>query len=151
MDERPMASPVPTAKMVEQYISLTLTTCTLSGNICGSGGNGANLWCNGAGVGGVGGSGAGVWNSGGPLTITACTLVQNLCGNGGTNGNPFQAFANICPRGTGSAGAGAGMATANAMATLENTIIALNTNGIQVRSCAFTNFPFARDVSGAVV
>ena len=70
--------------------SLSLISCTVTGNRAGDGGSGGNGSSGVIGVsggsGGRGGSGGGVFSSG-PLTLSACTLSANFAGRGGNGGS----------------------------------------------------------------
>ena len=72
--------------------ALSLTGCTLSGNVAGGGASGLDCPTIGcfAGGGGAGGNGGAIYNEG-ALSVNACTFSDNSAGSGGSGGNGYVA------------------------------------------------------------
>lgn len=109
---------------------LSLTNCTISGNLCGMGGAGGFGYPDG-GTGGDGGGGSGIYNDG-VLTLISITVASNVCGSAGAGGAAGTLFNYPVTGGNGGDGGNGGgilnMSSNNA-ATLGNTLIAGNVSG----------------------
>ena len=110
--------------------ALSLNTCTISGNFCGSGGTaGDGCWFDIGGNGGDGGNGGGIYNAG-SFDSTSCTIVLNLNGAGGNGGNGGEGSFNVTSAAAGGqGGSGGGILNdeSNTNVVLRNTLVALNT------------------------
>lgn len=107
--------------------SITSVLCTIRGNLCGDGGAGGIG--DGAGDGGKGGNGGGIFSAG-TITMVACTVNANIGGGGGVGGVNFSPFSSA--GGTGGAGGNGGGicdATSAQLASLSDTLVALNRAG----------------------
>ena len=109
--------------------SLTLTQCTISGNLTGSGNRGGNASpaAGNGGNGGDGGHGGGIYSSSGAdLTTTHCTISSNSTGDGGDGGTPGS---NGVQGNLGSGGSGGGTSDQGDL-HLNNTLISGNLTGV---------------------
>ncbi len=120
---------------------LTLNTYTITGNSCGNGGTGGHgsivvssePFPASGGNGGDGGTGAGIYSIG-SMTALACTVIGNLGGDGAHGGNadenPFFFNGAAGKGGNGGTGGIGFSSSANIMAKVQNSLIALNLSGI---------------------
>ena len=159
--------------------TLALGTCTISGNTCGNGGEGGKgfaflAWAGMGGAGGSGGNGGGIFNAG-TMTLLASTVSKNTGGAGraGANGSAgvlimYEANTNndtIIPiilsgaDGIGGPGGNGGMggifssSTGASMASVRNSLIALNSAAVggvggQTQTTNGVNMPVASGASG---
>jgi hypothetical protein len=134
-----------------------LTGCTLSRNASGNGGRGGtggaefpvvNDWP--GGNGGRGGDSGGIYN-GGALSLTACTINGNYSGSGGWGGHSTLSLLGG-DGGDGGDGGGVVNVAAASFATLQNTLIALNSQGFGGPGDGFGQYGtmgFGPDLDGA--